>query len=112
MRGRFYEAARVQAELAQVDLPISLRDRLNLLSRAKTNVSVLTNGIGRQELQLLNHQVTELLEVAHIQNDLLERLLNDTRIPPERIPEIENSLNGQIQGLSEVSALDTCLTFP
>ncbi|KAK9776740.1 putative Non-repetitive/WGA-negative nucleoporin C-terminal-domain-containing protein [Seiridium cardinale] len=102
MRNLYYQAAKVQADLAQSDFTISIKDRLQLLSRAKTNVSVMTNGIGRQELQLLNHEVTELLEVAHIQDDLLERLRVDTRIPAERLPEIEKSLDGQIQGLTEL----------
>lgn len=102
MRNRYYEAAQVQAHLAQSEFDISIKDRLNLLSRAKTNVSVMTAGVGRQELQMLNHEVTELLEVAHIQDDLLERLRVDPRIPAERRPEIESALDGQIQGLTEV----------
>ncbi|KAH8680837.1 non-repetitive/WGA-negative nucleoporin [Xylariales sp. PMI_506] len=101
-RDRYYEAAQVQAQLAQSDFDISIKDRLNMLSRAKANVSVMTPGVSRQELQLLNHEVTELLEVAHIQDDLLERLRADPRIPDERRPEIENTLDGQIQGLSEL----------
>ncbi|KAI0132903.1 non-repetitive/WGA-negative nucleoporin [Xylariales sp. AK1849] len=102
MRNRFYEAAQVQAQLAQSDFQISIKDRLKLLSRAKTNVSVMTAGVGRQELQMLNHEVTELLEVAHIQDDLLERLKVDPRIPDERRAEVEQTLDGQIQGLSEL----------
>ncbi|KAI1854072.1 hypothetical protein JX266_001213 [Neoarthrinium moseri] len=102
MRSRYYEAAQVQAQLAQSDFDISIKERLNLLSRAKTNVSVMTAGVGRQELQMLNHEVTELLEVAHIQDDLLERLRADDRIPAEKRPEIEESLDGPIQGLSEL----------
>ncbi|KAF2999093.1 hypothetical protein E8E14_006599 [Neopestalotiopsis sp. 37M] len=102
MRNLYYQAAKVQADLAKSDFDISIKERLQLLSRAKTNVSVMTNGVGRQELQLLNHEVTELLEVAHIQDDLLERLRSDVRIPEERRPEIERTLDGQIQGLTEL----------
>ncbi|KAH6659382.1 Non-repetitive/WGA-negative nucleoporin C-terminal-domain-containing protein [Truncatella angustata] len=102
MRNQYYQAAQVQAELSKSDFDIPIKDRLNLLSRAKTNVSVMTNGVGRQELQMLNHEVTELLEVAHIQDDLLERLRADARIPAERRPEIEEALDGPIQGLTEL----------
>ncbi|ORY58196.1 Non-repetitive/WGA-negative nucleoporin C-terminal-domain-containing protein [Pseudomassariella vexata] len=102
LRGRFYDAARVQAELARSAFPISIKDRIQLLSRAKTNASVITTGIARQDLQMLNHEVTELLEVAHIQDDLFERLKVDPRIPPERIPEIESTLDGEIQSLSDL----------
>lgn len=103
MRARYFDAAKVQAELAQSDFTISIKGRLTLLSKAKTNASVMTTGVSRQEQQLLNHEVTELLEVAHIQDDLLERLKADSRIPPERQPEIQTALDGKIQPLSEVS---------
>lgn len=104
MRQQYFAAAKVQADLAQTDThEISIEDRLSLLSKAKVNASVMTPGISRQEQQLLNHDVTELLEVAHIQDDLLKRLKADSRIPQERQPEIEQNLNGKIQPLSEVS---------
>ncbi|KAI1493487.1 Non-repetitive/WGA-negative nucleoporin C-terminal-domain-containing protein [Biscogniauxia mediterranea] len=102
MRSMFFNAAKVQAELAKSDFDISIKGRLTLLSKAKTNASVMTAGVSRQDQQLLNHEVTELLEVAHIQDDLLERLKADSRIPPEKMPEIQRSLDGQIQALSEL----------
>jgi nuclear pore complex protein Nup155 len=102
-RSRFFEAAQVQATLAKSDLNIGIKDRITLLSRAKGNASVNTIGVSRQQQQLLNHEVTELLEVAHIQDDLLERLKADPRIPPERLPDVEEALNGPIKGVTEVS---------
>jgi nuclear pore complex protein Nup155 len=101
-RSRFFDAAEVQAELANSDFPISIKDRIRLLSLAKANANVSTTGVSRQQQQLLNHSVTELLEIAHIQDDLLERLRADDRIDPERALEIEEALKGKIQGLSEV----------
>ncbi|KAK8105603.1 uncharacterized protein PG998_003921 [Apiospora kogelbergensis] len=101
-RARYFEAAKVQADLAQSEFPISIKDRLNLLSLAKTNASVTTPGVSRQDMQMLHHTVTELLEVAHIQDTLLERLQNDPRISAERIPEVTQALDGPIQGLSEL----------
>ncbi|GKU05553.1 hypothetical protein FLAG1_08433 [Fusarium langsethiae] len=101
-RSRFFDAAEVQAELANSDFPISIKDRIRLLSLAKANANVSTTGISRQQQQMLNHSVTELLEIAHIQDDLLERLRADDRIDPERAIEIEDALKGKIQGLSEL----------
>ncbi|KAK3938258.1 Non-repetitive/WGA-negative nucleoporin C-terminal-domain-containing protein [Diplogelasinospora grovesii] len=101
-RSRFFEAAQVQAVLAKSDLEIGIKDRITLLSRAKSNASVSTTGVSRQEQQLLNHEVTELLEIAHIQDDLLERLRADPRITPERLADVERALDGPIQGLSEL----------
>ncbi|TPX11780.1 uncharacterized protein E0L32_007517 [Thyridium curvatum] len=101
-RGRYFEAAKVQADLANSDFDISIKDRIILLSRAKGNASVPTTGVSRQQQQQLNHEVTELLEIAHIQDDLLERLKADARIPDERKAEVETALDGQIQGLTEL----------
>ncbi|KAI1123848.1 Non-repetitive/WGA-negative nucleoporin C-terminal-domain-containing protein [Nemania abortiva] len=102
MRSRYFDAAKVQSDLAQSDFTLTIKERLNLLSRAKTNASVMTAGVSRQDQQLLNHDVTELLEVANIQDDLLERLKADTRIPAERQVEIQRALDGQIQPLSDL----------
>ncbi|KAI8956850.1 nucleoporin-domain-containing protein [Daldinia sp. FL1419] len=102
MRKQYFDAAKVQANLAHSDFSISIKDRLTLLSKAKTNASVMTAGVSRKEQQLLNHEVTGLLEVAHIQDDLLERLRVDSRIPAERLPDIEQTLDGQIQSLSDL----------
>jgi nuclear pore complex protein Nup155 len=102
-RARFFEAAEVQFSLANADFPIGIKDRITLLSRAKANANVTTAGIGRQQQGVLNHAVTELLEVAHIQDDLLERLKADERIDSSRRVEIEETLNGKIQDLTDVS---------
>ncbi|KAK0620539.1 Non-repetitive/WGA-negative nucleoporin C-terminal-domain-containing protein [Immersiella caudata] len=101
-RSRFFEAAQVQADLAKSAFAIGIKDRITLLSRAKGNASVNTIGISRPQQQQLNHEVTELLEIAHIQDDLLERLKADKRIPAARLVEIEEALDGPIQNLTEL----------
>ncbi|KAM7198838.1 Non-repetitive/WGA-negative nucleoporin C-terminal domain containing protein [Rhypophila sp. PSN 637] len=101
-RSRFFEAAQVQLDLAKSEFAFGIKERITLLSRAKANASVPTTGVSRQEQQLLLHEATELLDVAHIQDDLLEKLRVDSRIPDEKMPEIEEKLNGPIQGLSEL----------
>jgi nuclear pore complex protein Nup155 len=104
-RSRFFEAAQVQATLAKSDLNIGIKDRITLFSRAKGNASVNTIGVGRQQQQLLNHEVTELLEIAHIQDDLLERLKADSRISQDRLPDIEEALDGPIKTVTEVRTI-------
>lgn len=102
-RSRFYEAAEVQANLAKnKDFNISLQDRVSLLGHAKANSSVSTIGISQQHQQILSHNVTVLLEVGHIQDDLLGRIMHDPRIPNERKLEAEERLNGPILELTEV----------
>ena len=102
-RNEFFAAAEVQAQLAKSDFAIGIKDRIRLLSLAKANANVATAGVSRQQLQMLNHEVTDLLEVAHIQDDLFERLTVDDRITDgQRQAEIKQALDGKILGLTEV----------
>lgn len=101
-RSRYFEAAQIQVELAKSEFAIGIKERITLLSLAKANANVTTVGVGRQVQQALNHEVSDLLEVAHIQDDLLVRLLDDDRIPEERKELIDETLDGPIQDLSEV----------
>ncbi|TQV92785.1 non-repetitive nucleoporin [Cordyceps javanica] len=101
-RSRFFAAAEVQAGLAQSDFAISIKDRIKMLSLAKANASVATVGVSRQQQQMLNHEVTDLLDIANIQDDLLGRLRADERIDLERKEEIEKALDGSILDLSEL----------
>ncbi|PNY28783.1 nucleoporin [Tolypocladium capitatum] len=101
-RSRFFDAAEVQAELANSEFALGIKDRIRLLSLAKANANVATVGVSRQQQQMLNHAVTDLLEVANIQDDLLGRLRLDERIDPEREREIGQALDGKILDLSEL----------
>lgn len=102
-RSRFFDAAEVQAGLAQSEFEIAIKDRIRLLSLAKANASVTTVGVSRQQQQILSHEVSDLLDIANIQDDLLGRLRADERIDDERKQEIINALDGAILDLSEVS---------
>ncbi|KXJ88307.1 nucleoporin Nup157/170 [Microdochium bolleyi] len=116
MREMYYDAAQVEHQIAESDFPLPLKKRLELLSLAKQHASVMSAGTGRQEQQFLNHQVTELLEVAHIQDDLLERLQVDPRLTEKR-EIIVKELDGPVRSLSslyndyadQASYYDLCL---
>lgn len=104
-RGRYFEAAEVQNELADSEFPLGIKARTILFSQAKANASVQTTGISPQHKQILLHRIEESLEVANIQGDLLERLKADSRIEDEKKIEIEQVLDGQLRDISEVSLL-------
>jgi nuclear pore complex protein Nup155 len=104
-RDSFYEAAVVQLELAKSDFAIPLTKRVEYLSRAKANASAQSQGIGRQARQVLLYEVTELLDVANIQDELLHRLSADERVPVERKVTVAEALDGQILNLTEVGYL-------
>lgn len=102
-RGRYFEAAEVQAELASSDFAIGIKDRITLLSRAKLNAQASTSGISPQQRQILIHSIEEQLEVANIQGDLLDRLQADHRLGDDKKIEVEQALNGPVREISEVS---------
>lgn len=100
---RYHDAAVVQLALAKSAFALPLDKRIEYLSRAKANASAYAPGVGRQPRQLLLHEVSDLLDVANIQDDLLQRLKADPRGTPERKIEIANELDGPILSLTEVS---------
>jgi nuclear pore complex protein Nup155 len=99
---RYFDAAGVQLNLAKSDFPLSLEKRIEYLSRAKANAATNGGSVGRQARQVLLHEVSELLEVANIQDDLLQRLKGDPRVDAAKKPQIIEELDGQIVGLTEV----------
>lgn len=107
-RNRFYDAADVQFKLVRSrDLDIPLEKRITMLGNAKANASVSTIGVSQQNQQVLNHEIAVLLETAHIQHDLLERLMVDHRIPQDRKTAVEEVLDGPILDVSQVCSLLT-----
>ena len=94
--GQNHEAARVQLELAQSVFPLTLDQRIEYLGRAKANASTSTPGVARQTRYQLLRSVSDLLDVANIQSDVLQRLNIDHRISAERRPQIIKELNGSM----------------
>jgi nuclear pore complex protein Nup155 len=105
-RDKFYEAASVQLELAKSEFAIPLSKRMEYLSRAKANASAPSQGVGRQARQVLLYEVTELLDVANIQDVLLHQLRADDRLADRR-QDIADALDGPILNLTVVSSLVT-----
>jgi nuclear pore complex protein Nup155 len=96
----FLQAASVQLALARSCFDeLSLSDRIGYLSRAHTNAETRTSIItdSRQSKQRLLREVDDLIEIAKVQQDLLERLLNDSRIDPEQKKTIEHELGSEVQ---------------
>ncbi|TVY71410.1 Nucleoporin [Lachnellula suecica] len=116
-REHYYEAAAVQLDLAKSAFDITLAKRIEYLSRAKANASTSSPGIGRQVRQVLLYEVSELLDVANIQDELLARLRADSRVSDESRPNIMQALNSGVLDLTELyneyadqaSYFDICL---
>ncbi|KAH0082173.1 nucleoporin-domain-containing protein, partial [Aureobasidium melanogenum] len=100
----FLEAASVQLLLAKSGFELNLEQRIGYLSRARTNASIRTVSLldtaqGRQQLL---REITDLLEVGNIQDDILQRMKSDTRLTEQRRPQVLKALDGQILEVAEL----------
>lgn len=99
---RFFEAAKVQLQLAQSSFVLPLNRRIEYLGRARANASIFTPDVGRQSRQRLLQEISELIDVANIQDDLLQRLKDDDRIAADRKAAVFQEVDNQVMDLSEV----------
>ncbi|KAK7523652.1 non-repetitive nucleoporin [Phyllosticta citriasiana] len=104
---RFFEAAEVQLQLAKSGFDLTLEQRIRYLSQAKTNASARLTSVSdvhltRQSRQELLREASDLLDLANIQGDILERMRSDARLGPDRRPIILRELNGQVLPLDDL----------
>ncbi|KAI4245957.1 MAG: hypothetical protein L6R40_002173 [Gallowayella cf. fulva] len=97
---RYQDAAMVQLALAKSQFMLSLDQRIDYLGNAKTNASTARPGIARSARMEVLREVSDLLDVANIQSDLLLRLKGETRIAADRRPQVIEELNGPILPLT------------
>jgi nuclear pore complex protein Nup155 len=103
--GRPHEAAKVQLDLAKSAFELSLDRRIEYLIRAKANASAYTPGIARSNRQRTLREITDFLDVANIQDDILQKLMADSRISERQREEVRRELDGQIQDVTRVRSL-------
>jgi nuclear pore complex protein Nup155 len=99
---QFYDAACVQLQLARSGFTLPLDRRIEYLSRARANASTYTQGGSRKSKQRLLQEITEFLDVANIQDEILQRLKEDTRLTPEGRQEVLADVDGPILTITEV----------
>ena len=100
----FLQAASVQLDVARSHFELSLEERIGYLSHARTNAStrqsILTDA--RQSKQKLLREISDLLEIANVQDEILQRMKEEPRLSNDRRPEILRSLNGHILSVEEL----------
>ncbi|KAL8938397.1 MAG: hypothetical protein Q9211_003227 [Gyalolechia sp. 1 TL-2023] len=97
---RYQDAAVVQLALAKSKFMLSLDRRIEYLGNARTNASTTRPGIVRSLRTEVLREVSDLLEVANIQSDLLQRLKCHKMITADRKPKVVEELDGNILPLS------------
>jgi nuclear pore complex protein Nup155 len=100
--GQYYDAACVQLQLAKSGFDLSLDRRIEYLSRARANASTYTQGGNRKSKQKLLQEISEFLDVANLQDEILQRLKDDPRLPAERRTEVLSRVNGPVLSITEV----------
>jgi nuclear pore complex protein Nup155 len=100
--GQFYDAACVQLQLAKSGFELTLDRRIEYLSRARANASTYTQGGNRKSKQKLLQEISEFLDVANLQDEILQRLKEDSRLPAERRNEVLARVDGPVLSITEV----------
>jgi nuclear pore complex protein Nup155 len=106
----YLSAAETQYHLAKSSLPLTLEKRIEYLSRAKANASTRMTGFAdaggmrnRQSRQELLRNISDHLDIANIQDDVLQKIKGDERLSGDRRVAVIAHLNGQIHPIDEVS---------
>ena len=97
----YLQAASVQLDLARGFFVLSLEERIEYLSRARTNASTRQTALmdSRQSKQQLLREISDLLDVANIQDDILQRMKTEPRLTGDRRSQVLGDLDGSILGL-------------
>lgn len=90
----YLQAAATQLDLAKGFFDLSLEERIEYLSRARTNASTRQTALmdTRQSKQQLLREISDLLDVANIQDDILQRMKADSRLTGERRQQVLTEL--------------------
>ncbi|KAF2264081.1 nucleoporin-domain-containing protein [Lojkania enalia] len=104
----FLSAAEVQFELAKSTFNLTLDRRIEYLSRARTNAQTRNTGFielatrNKQSRQELLRNISDYLDIANIQSDVLQKIKNEPRLIGERRAEVIQRLDGAIQPLDDL----------
>lgn len=100
-RRNFRDAAGVLLNLAKSESELSVQKRVDYLSKAKVLTSSGSNGMQRMRGQTLLRDITDLLDIANLQLDILTRLEADPRTAGRR-DEIVGRLSHGILPVSDL----------
>ena len=106
----YLSAAEVQFQLAKSPFSLTLEKRIEYLSRAKANASTRMTGFSetgvrnRQSRQELLRSISDYLDIANIQDDILQKIKNDPRLTGNKREDVIENLDGAIQPLDDVSS--------
>ncbi|KAF2663175.1 non-repetitive nucleoporin [Microthyrium microscopicum] len=100
----YFEAAKIQLQLAKSGFAIDLQTRIEYLSRAKANASTRMSTFGRvnSSKQEVIREITDQLDCASVQLDAFRKLEEDTRLVEPNRSKVLKQLNGPVMSLDEL----------
>lgn len=101
-REEYFPAAKILYSLAISQFNLTLKDRIEYLSRANGFCNCTCPPALRQQMIQLSTVIHDLFEVANVQLDLLNDILQDKRINKENREVASQALNFKIQSASEL----------
>lgn len=101
-REEYFPAAKILHSLAISQFNLTLKQRIESLSRANGFCNCTCPPSVRQQMTQLSALIQELFEVSNIQLDLLNTIKEDKRINKENQEVAEQALNFKIQSASEL----------
>lgn len=101
-REQYFPAAKILYSLAISQFNLTLKERIEYLSRANGFCNCTCPPTLRQEMIQLATVIHDLFEVANVQLDLLNTILHDKRINKENREVASQALNFKIQSSSEL----------
>ncbi|KAF2153282.1 putative non-repetitive nucleoporin [Myriangium duriaei CBS 260.36] len=100
------DAASVQLLLAKSSFDLPLTTRIEYLSRARTSASIRSTSslisTSTQSRHSLLREISDLLDVATIQDDILQRMKSEPRLSETRRPQVLKHLDGGILGVDDL----------
>ena len=100
--GDFLTAAQVLFNLAKGDFELSLSQRLEFLSRARGYCNCDCPPNLRQQMISLGNSIQEYLDIASIQDDILNAVKRDNRFTDGKKLEAIKTLDGKILPISDL----------
>lgn len=107
-RDNFFAAAEVLYELAKSPFKLSLEKRLEYYSRSKGFCSSHGPYGIRQKMNELSHTIQDELDIAVIQDDILRRIKEDSRIQDDKKRQLIEALDDQVIPLTDVGFTLRC----
>lgn len=101
-RENYFQAAKILYSLAISEFSLTMRQRIEFLSRANGFCNCTCPPSLRQELTQLSTLIRELFEVGNVQLNLLQTIQTDSRIGPKNQEIAMSRLNYKIRNASEL----------